>query len=109
MLAAIMTSAATRAVRLSTGSRVTLALVRHGKILRRYPLAGLIVAVTCVRVLDVGVRLHQIPHAIGYLAAVWLGAFLTAVIVGETSRPRVYLPGLAELSRLITTHRCDRE
>ena len=85
MLAAIMTSAAMRAVRLSTGSRVTLALVRHGKILRRYPLAGLIVAVTCVRVLDVGVRLHQVPHAIGYLAAVWLGAFLTDVVTAEPS------------------------
>lgn len=92
MLADGMSSTTSITSRLTPADRVRCAFRRQSDILRRYPFAALIVLVACVRVLDLGAGLHQIPHALGYLFSIWLGAFVTDLVTAEPSATAVGFP-----------------
>lgn len=59
----------------------------HARIVRTYPAAMLLVCATFGLVLYYGWIDHRMAHAVGYLFAVWLGAFVTDLVV--ILRPRV--------------------
>ncbi len=92
MLADGMSSTTSITPRLTAADRVRCAFRRQSDILRRYPFAALIVLVACIRVLDLGAGLHQIPHALGYLFSIWLGAFVTDLVTAEPSATAVGFP-----------------
>jgi len=79
-----MSSATSTTPRLSVEDRIRCAFCRQYGIVRSYPIAALIVLAACVRVIDLGARTNQIPHAIGYIAAIWLGVFVTDFVTSSS-------------------------
>ena len=59
----------------------------HARIARTYPTAMLLVCATFALVLYYGWIEHRIAHAMGYLFAVWIGAFVTDLAI--VLHPRV--------------------
>lgn len=73
----------------------------HASIVRRYPFAALLVFATFAPVLYYGWIGHRMAQAIGYLSAVWLGAFLTDLVVTLRPRSAVGFPIRRPVSREI--------
>ena len=71
---------------------VTLALRQHLRIVRSYPVAMLVVLATFLLVLHFGRVEHRMTHWIGYLTAVWLGAFATDLTVNLNPLPLIGFP-----------------
>lgn len=63
--------------------RLRVACARQAGIVRRYPLAATLVLASFARVLWVGYRMHQMPHAVGYLAAVWVSTLALDFLVTD--------------------------
>jgi membrane protease YdiL (CAAX protease family) len=64
----------------------------HLRLVRSYPIAALLVAVSFALVLWTGHSEGRTLHAFGYIIAVWFGAFLTDLIVTLRPRPTVGFP-----------------
>lgn len=65
---------------------------QHLQMLRLYPAAIFIMLLTGIDVLYVGHTERQLAHSIGYLFAVWLGAFATDLIVAIHPKPAIGFP-----------------
>src|SRR5580693_5777028 len=65
---------------------------QHLQIVRSYPAAVLAVLATVFLVLFSGYLEHNILHATGYLFAVWLGAFVTDIVVNLRPQAAIGFP-----------------
>jgi len=68
------------------------ALRQHLRIARAYPAAMLLVLGSFVLVIYYGHVEHRMAHAAGYLVAVWLGAFVTDIVVELNPRQAIGFP-----------------
>ncbi len=65
---------------------------KHLGFARRYPLAfGLVQLISLIVVCNAW-WLHRLAHAFGYIFAVWLGAFVTDVVVALNPKPAIGFP-----------------
>ena len=60
--------------------------------MRDYPLAFLLTILIFVIVIWNGYSVHQLAHALGYIFAVWFGAFVTDVVVGIHPKAAIGFP-----------------
>jgi membrane protease YdiL (CAAX protease family) len=65
---------------------------QHLQIIRRYPAAIFVVLLTILNVLYIGHTEHQLAHSIGYLFAVWLGAFATDLVIAIHPKSAIGFP-----------------
>jgi len=61
---------------------VTKTIAKHIDIAQHYPVACFLVLLSFAWVIYIGYTTHQLLHGIGYIFAVWFGAFVTDIITG---------------------------
>jgi membrane protease YdiL (CAAX protease family) len=65
---------------------------QHLQIFRAYSAAIFVVLLTIIDVLYVGLVEHKLAHSIGYVFAVWLGAFATDLVIAIHPKPAIGFP-----------------
>jgi membrane protease YdiL (CAAX protease family) len=65
---------------------------QHRRIALSYPAAMSILTAIVIQIVYVGWRNQRLTHAIGYLAAIWLGFLITDVLVNISPKPATGFP-----------------
>ena len=71
---------------------ITLTLRQHGSLIRRFPLAVILLAIISGTMLWHASGLHEWLQGMGYLLAVWLSAFVVDLVVNARPRPATGFP-----------------